>query len=136
MEAVRAVTQGAQVSITSLGRHLQGNAFDKHKIKRMDRLVANPHVFRERLLIYKAVTATLLNGLAEPIIVVDWSPLCADQRWHLLRAAVPVGGPAIKTRQSSRPASVPVDPGHVTATGLNTHCRGGLRVQDALFPLH
>ena len=104
-DAVWAVAQGAQVSITSLGRHLQGNAFDKHKIKRMDRLVGNPHVFRERLLIYKAVTTTLLNGLAEPVIVVDWSPLCADQRWHLLRAAVPVGGRSLTLYEEVHPRS-------------------------------
>jgi hypothetical protein len=29
---------------------------------------------------------------AEPVIVVDWCRLKADGRWHLLRAAVPVGG--------------------------------------------
>jgi hypothetical protein len=95
MEAVQALTHGAQLSITSLGRHLQGSAFDKHKIKRMDRLIANQHVFRERLLIYKVLITTLLNGLTEPVIVVDWSPLCADQRWHLLRAAMPIGGRAL-----------------------------------------
>ncbi len=107
MQAVQAVTQGAQVFITSLGRHLQGNAFDKHKIKRMDRLVANPHVFRERLLIYKAVTTTLLNGLAEPIIVVDWSPLCPinvgiyfERRFPSAGALYPLrrSSPAIQTR--------------------------------------
>lgn len=105
MDAVWALTHGARVSITSLGRHLPGHTFDKHKIKRMDRLVANPHVSRERWRIYKALSATLLNGLAEPIIVVDWSPLCADQGWHLLRAAVPVGGRTLTLYEEVHPRS-------------------------------
>ncbi len=33
----------------------------------------------------------LLRG-RHPVIVLDWCNLKADQRWHLLRAAVPVGG--------------------------------------------
>jgi len=103
MHAVQALTHGAQASITSLGRHLTGSAFDKHKIKRMDRLVANPHLFRERVLIYKALTATILNKVAEPIIVVDWSPLCSDQSWQLLRAAIPVGGRSLTLYEEVHP---------------------------------
>lgn len=105
MHAVQALTHGAQVSITSMGRHLAGNTFGKHKIKRMDRLVANPHLFRERLLIYKVLTVTILNRLAEPVIVVDWSPLCADQSWHLLRAAVPTGGRSLTLYEEVHPRS-------------------------------
>lgn len=105
MHAVQALTHGARVSITSLGRNLAGNAFDKHKIKRMDRLVANPHLFQERVRIYNVLTTTILNRLAEPIIVVDWSPLCADQSWHLLRAAVPTGGRSLTLYEEVHPQS-------------------------------
>ena len=28
----------------------------------------------------------------QPVIVIDWSDLKADRSWHLLRAAIPVGG--------------------------------------------
>ena len=34
----------------------------------------------------------LLTGVAEPLIVIDWSDLKADQSLHLLRASLPVGG--------------------------------------------
>jgi len=34
----------------------------------------------------------LLSGLAEPLIVIDWSDLKEDQSLHLLRASLPVGG--------------------------------------------
>jgi hypothetical protein len=29
---------------------------------------------------------------SQPIIVIDWSDLKEDRSWHLLRAAIPVGG--------------------------------------------
>jgi hypothetical protein len=91
MAAIEAFANGAQARVTSLGRGLRGNAYPKHKIKRMDRLLSNPHLYQERFSIYSAMTHTLVKGLPEPVIAIDWSPLCADQNW-LLRAALPVGG--------------------------------------------
>lgn len=92
MAAVQALTQGAKASVTSLGRGLAGRVYDKHKIKRMDRLLSNQHLYQETQAVYSALTRQLLTALAEPIIAIDWSPLCADQSWQLLRAAMPVGG--------------------------------------------
>jgi len=42
--AVQALTQGAKACVTSMGRGLAGNAYDKHKIKRIDRLLSNNHL--------------------------------------------------------------------------------------------
>ena len=64
--------------MTSIGRGLAGNVYDKHKIRRMDRLVSNPLLYRERHAIFTALTQRIVNGLSEPIIAIDWSPLCAD----------------------------------------------------------
>ena len=43
--AVQALTRGANASVTSLGRHIVGSTYDKHKIKRIDRLLSNPHLY-------------------------------------------------------------------------------------------
>ncbi|MEO7884384.1 MAG: IS4 family transposase, partial [Nitrosospira sp.] len=48
MAAVGSAFCGAQVSITSLGRSLPNEAFIKHKIKRMDRLIGNTRLHQER----------------------------------------------------------------------------------------
>lgn len=40
---------------------------------------------------HAAMARWLLRG-PHPVIVLDWCDLKADRRWHLLRAAVPVGG--------------------------------------------
>jgi len=61
--AVQALTQGANATITSLGRHLSSEAYDKHKIKRMDRLIANNHLCNESLSIYTSVTQRILKGI-------------------------------------------------------------------------
>ncbi len=105
MAAVHALTQGAKAQITSLGRYLAGNACDKHKIKRMDRLISNPNLYQERHSIYTVLTRRLVAGLPESIILIDWSPLCADQSWQLLRAALPVGGRTITFYEGVHPQS-------------------------------
>lgn len=103
--AVQALTEGAKASVTSLGRGLPGQAYDKHKIKRIDRLLSNNSLYQERYQIYAALTQQLLSGLPEPVIAIDWSPLCADQSWQLLRAALPVGGRSLTLYEEIHPRS-------------------------------
>lgn len=70
--AVQALTEGAKAYLTSLGRGLPGHAYDKHKIKRMDRLLSNDFLYQERHQIYSALTQQLLGRLPEPVIAIDW----------------------------------------------------------------
>ena len=44
-------------------------------------------------------------ALKEPIILVDWSPLCASQKWQLLRASIPVGGRSLTLYEEVHPQS-------------------------------
>lgn len=53
MAAVKSGLSGAKVAITALGRAVSGTAHIKHKIKRMDRLIGNPHLNGERVAFYK-----------------------------------------------------------------------------------
>lgn len=103
--AVQAISEGAQATVTSVGRGLSGTAYDKHKIKRIDRLLSNPFFHQELMLLYAALARTLLKGLYEPIILIDWSPLCADQSRQLLRAAIPVGGRSLTLYEEVHPRS-------------------------------
>ncbi len=103
--SVQSLAQGARATVTSLGRGLMGKAYDKHKIKRVDRLLSNARLYQERHLIYCALTRRLLLGLPEAIIAIDWSPLCADQSWQLLRAAIPVGGRSLTLYEEVHPQS-------------------------------
>jgi len=103
--AVQVLTEGAKASVTSLGRGLPGHAYDKHKIKRIDRLLSNDFLYQERHQIYSALTQQLLSRLPDPVIAIDWSPLCADQSWQLLRAAIPVGGRSLTLYEEVHPRS-------------------------------
>jgi hypothetical protein len=103
--AVQALTEGAKATVTSLGRGLSGTAYDKHKIKRADRLLSNQFLQQELKVFYSALAHTLLKNLSEPIILIDWSPMCADQSRQLLRAAIPVGGRALTLYEEVHPRS-------------------------------
>ena len=103
--AVQSLTEGANATVTSLGRGIAGFAYDKHKIKRIDRLLSNRFLHQELKLFYCALTNLLLKGLSEPIILIDWSPLCANQSWQLLRAAVPVGGRSLTLYEEVHPGA-------------------------------
>jgi len=103
MAAVGAGLTGASVSITALGRAVSGATFIKHKIKRLDRLVGNPHLKSERVALYGAMTQLLLKSLPLPLIIIDWSPLTDDQSQQLLRASLPVGGRAITLYEEVHP---------------------------------
>ncbi|MGR8932871.1 MAG: IS4 family transposase [Gammaproteobacteria bacterium] len=105
MAAVEAGLSGASVAITALGRAVSGPAYIKHKIKRMDRLIGNPHLGGERFAFYKAMTQWLLHALPMPLILIDWSPLTDDQTQQLLRAALPVGGRSITLYEEVHPGA-------------------------------
>lgn len=103
--AVQSLVEGAKAAVTSLGRGLSGAAYDKHKIKRIDRLLSNRALHQELNSFYSALAHTLLRALVEPVILIDWSPLCADQSCQLLRAALPVGGRSLTLYEEVHPRS-------------------------------
>lgn len=95
LRAVGALLTGGKLSLTHIGRSLDGPAHVKHQIKAADRLLGNRHLGRERDGIYRAIIQTLLLGNRRPVIVVDWSDFQTGRQWAMLKAAVPVGGRAI-----------------------------------------
>lgn len=103
---VEALLLGAKLALTSLGRNLRSAAFAKHSIKRVDRLLGNPHLQQERALIYRAIAHAVLTATPRPILLVDWAD-CGSSgpgpRWLLLRAAVPLGGRAVPVYEEVHP---------------------------------
>lgn len=93
--AVDAVTHGGRLTLTGIGRTLRSQTTVKHTIKRVDRLLSNPHLHRDRALLYTALIQQMLGPQTRPVIIVDWSDLTPDRRWQVLRASLPVGGRAL-----------------------------------------
>ena len=90
--AVAACVSGPRLTLTDIGRRFASKASLRHGIKRADRLLGNGKLHGERRTFYAALCRVLLARVAEPLILVDWSDLKADQSLHLLRASLAVGG--------------------------------------------
>jgi hypothetical protein len=103
MKAVESiVSRGGKLTLTSLGRHLSGSAKVKNKIKAVDYLLGNGALYGERLALYRQTSQTLLGGLTEAEILVDWSP-CAHHDNQLLKASVVLRGRSMTLYEEVHP---------------------------------
>jgi len=83
-----------KLSVTHLGRSLESKAQEKNNIKRSDRFISNPHVWKERFSIYKEVSLSLIGTNHRPLIIVDWSHV-PNTTCYILRAAFVAKGRAL-----------------------------------------
>ena len=94
LRAVEALIHGRRLTLIDVARGWPGAERIRAPLKALDRLLGNRHLHAEREHVHGAMARWLLRG-PHPVIVLDWCDLKADRRWHLLRAAVPVGGRAL-----------------------------------------
>ena len=92
---VSGLLSGQQLNLSGVGRHVPGMAKEKHKIKRIDRLLGNHRLNAERGDFYRWMSRELLSGTRHPTIIVDWSDIDTAKELFLLRAAASVGGRAL-----------------------------------------
>jgi Transposase DDE domain len=86
---------GRALTLTALALGTDRVTSVRHRVKCVDRLLANHHLENERIDAYRALAHEWLSGLPQLLIVVDWSSLTADLKWHWLRASVVVEGRSI-----------------------------------------
>ena len=58
---VKSATHQNRLTITQLGRGIRAKAFEKHRIKRADRLCSNSNLYRELPFIYEALIKLVAN---------------------------------------------------------------------------
>jgi len=104
MAAVSSVMSGANLDLTSMGRHMNKEIKPKSKIKEIDYLVSNGHLHRERLCIYKSVNEWIIGQEKLLFIAIDWSSIVAHQH-HLLRASIIRKGRCITVYEEIYPES-------------------------------
>ncbi|GAA3895649.1 IS4 family transposase [Halomonas piscis] len=92
LDTVGALLGERRLGLTAIGRALPSSTDAKHAIKRVDRLLGNPHLHQERPLFYWLMASLLIGHTTRPLILVDWSPIDDRGRHFLLRAAVPFAG--------------------------------------------
>jgi hypothetical protein len=102
LNVVESVTNGADLNLTSMGRNLNKDITPKAKIKMVDYLLSNPHIYNERLSIYKAINEWIIGEEKLLFIVVDWSSLVAHQQ-HLIRASLIRKGRAVTVYEEIHP---------------------------------
>jgi len=62
MTMVEACIQGKKLSLTSLGRAIKNTVYEKHNIKRADRLVGNLALNQERGLVYQMMGKWIIGN--------------------------------------------------------------------------
>ncbi len=70
--ACHALLDCKTLTLTELGRNLPTKARTKHNIKRIDRLLGNRHLHKERLAVYRWHASFICSGNTMPIVLVDW----------------------------------------------------------------
>ena len=105
LRAVMAVTQaiasGGRLSVSAIGRAVEAPAFVKHRIKRVDRLLSNPRMHRDRWLYFEALAAQLIGTCEQPVVLLDWTKTPSD--FYALVAAVPGDGRALTIYEEVHP---------------------------------
>ncbi|WP_341503754.1 IS4 family transposase [Gallaecimonas sp. GXIMD4217] len=109
MDCVLSLAGGSAATVTSIGRGIESKAFEKHNIKRADRLLSNSHLQREQLVVYAAI-CRLFCCTKRPVIAVDWSDLDRVKGHFLLRAAMTLDGRPITLYQEVHPLSTKEKP--------------------------
>lgn len=102
LTAVDALLLGRRLSLMELARHWPGAARVRAPLKRLDRLLSNPQLHAVRTRVYAAAIAGLLRSPV-PVLIVDWSELKSDGRWHLLRAGVIARGRTLTVYEEVHP---------------------------------
>lgn len=103
---VKSATHQNRLTITQLGRGIRAKAFEKHRIKRADRLCSNSNLYRELPFIYGALVKLVASALPRPVILVDWSDLDANRRHFLLRASLAFDGRSITLYEQVHPLNM------------------------------
>jgi len=100
---VVAVVLGAALSLSAIALGIRTATRYRHRIKSVDRLLGNTALHAARAELYAALAARWLSGVRQVLLVVDWSDLTPDQRWHWLRASVAVEGRSVTLYEEVHP---------------------------------
>ncbi len=92
-EVVETALGCKQLSITKLGQKMKNGRQSRSNIRKMDRCYSNPHLYHERLDIYRTMAAWLVKS-PSPFIVVDGSKLPRGN-YFTLRASLIAQGRAL-----------------------------------------
>jgi len=103
MKASETLVKANKLTLTALGRNLFGKAKTRSNIKKIDRLLGNPHLQLDRIAFYKQMGLHLITENSSPWIHIDWSCICSVTNLYLLRASLSMPGRSIVIYEASYP---------------------------------
>lgn len=95
MDVATGIQSSQELSITAIGRHLESDAKLKHRIKKVDRLLGNKHLYSELAGIYSGLSQYIFKYIAQDKvspIVIDLCFLKDDHDIQMLSAEVATQG--------------------------------------------
>lgn len=104
IDVTSAVICGASLTLTSIGRHLQGCASVKHNIKRVDRLLGNSLLYKEIPVVFQRITQHITRNMPRVVILIDWSGYHSTD-FQLLRASLACDGRSLPLMSYVVPSS-------------------------------
>jgi hypothetical protein len=107
--AVQCLLSCRRLILMDMARSWPGAQRVRAPLKRLDRLLSNPHLGDEREALYAAMMRWLVRT-PNPLILIDWSDLHEDCRWQLLRASIPMSGRAVTVLEMVFPESMKGSP--------------------------
>ncbi len=99
ISCVQSILNGNPVCVTGIGRGISNCAFEKHRIKRADRLCSNVNFQSSAHSIYQQILSEFGHFSSTPLISIDWSDLDDRQENFLLRASIALDGRGITLYQ-------------------------------------
>jgi hypothetical protein len=108
--AIESTINGAVLSVTGLGRNIDNRAYEKHRIKRVDRLCGNVHLQQKIALVYSRMCAAIVGQNKQPIIHVDWSDMDTRKQHFLIRASIATQGRSLTLYEESHPLNLKEKP--------------------------
>ena len=84
-----------KVFLTGLGRNAVSKTKTSSNIEKVNRLLGNEHLYRERSSFYATMAAQLIPRWMSPWIHIDWSCINSTTNLYLLRASLSVKGRSI-----------------------------------------
>jgi Transposase DDE domain len=91
LDVSRALRDSQNLSLSQIGRHLEGSMDNKHKIKKVDRLEGNQTLHEELNLLYRGLSAFVLSYLSQDTslpIVIDVCFMKDDRAIQMLSAEI------------------------------------------------
>lgn len=107
--AVQCLLSCRRLILMDMARAWPGAQRVRAPLKRLDRLLSNRHLGKEREAFYAAMMRWLIRQ-PHPLILLDWSDLHGDCRWQLLRASIPLNGRAFTVLEMVFPESMKGSP--------------------------